>query len=355
MNNLDNIEAMKKIDEDDLMQKTRDMPEQIERCWQDWQKIAIPSHYANTRTILILGMGGSAIGAALTVAFARTECPFVIETCRDYDIPSWVDKNTLVIGVSYSGDTEETLEAFRQAALKTEKLITISTGGKLASLGSQHKALHYFIDYKSQPRSAIGFMVTSILAILVKLRILDLRNEDILEVTQNLRELLRKIDSDVLIYRNPAKLLAQKVQGKIPIVLGCGIFSTVANRWKEHFNENAKNCAYFEEIPEMNHNSLVGLEFPQDLNKKIFFIILESKYSHPRNKLRQNIIKQIFDQRRLSYESVSLDPTGSRLAEMFQMILFGDYVAYYLSILNNVAPDPIKIINFLKEKLNENN
>jgi glucose/mannose-6-phosphate isomerase len=125
----------------------------------------------------------------------------------------------------------------------------------------------------------------------------------------------------------------------------------VARRWKQHLNENAKNQAYFEEIPEMNHNALVGLEFPEELGKKVFFIILESKYDLDRNKLRENIVGQILQQRKVSFENVSIDPTGSKLAEMYQMILFGDFVGFYLAILNNVNPEPVKIIEFLKDRL----
>ncbi|MEI6040511.1 MAG: bifunctional phosphoglucose/phosphomannose isomerase [Candidatus Berkelbacteria bacterium] len=352
-NNLDNIEAMRKLDTADILQKTREMPEQIERCWSDWKTIAIPAHFATAKNVLILGMGGSGIGAALTIALAKYDCPMVVEVSRDYNIPAWVDKSTLVIGVSFSGNTEETLEGFRQAANKTEKLITISTGGKLASLGSQHRALHYQINYDSQPRSAIGFSLTSLLAIFAKLRFLEIRDNDMNEVVTCLNTLLEKIDADVLSYRNPAKLLAQKLVGKIPVILGSGVLAEVARRWKGHLNENAKNQAYFEEIPEMNHNALVGLEYPEELGKKVFFILLESKFNLDRNKRRSMIVSQILTQRKVGFESVSVDTNCGRIAEMYQMIMFGDFVAYYLAILNNVEPEPVKIITFLKDRLAE--
>lgn len=356
MNNvLDNITLIRKLDEADILRKTEEMPEQIERCWSDWQKMTIPAHFATAKNVLILGMGGSGIGAALVASLSRYNCPMVVEVSRDYNIPAWVDKNTLVIGVSYSGETEETLEAFKQAAKKTEKLITISTGGTLASLGSQYKALHYEIEYESQPRSAIGFSLTSLLAVFAKLRFLEISSADIAETVELLNDLLKKIDVDIEFYRNPAKLLAQKMQGRVMVILGSGLLAEVARRWKGHINENAKNQAYFEEIPEMNHNALVGLEMPNDLNKKMFFVILESQYNLERNKLRQNITGQLLTQRKIPYESVIMEPAGGKIAEMYQMILFGDFVAYYLAILNNVAPEPVKAIGLLKEKLAERN
>lgn len=351
MSNLDNIEAIKKLDKDDILTNMQEFPSQIEKCWADWTKIAIPTHYVNAKNVLILGLGGSGIGAALTASIARRECPIIVEVCRDYTIPVWVDKNTLVIAVSYSGYTEETLIAFRSAAAKTDKLITISTGGTLASIGSNHKALHYEVKYSSQPRQALGYSLTSLLAIFAKLRFLDIKASDIEEAMILLKGFLKKVDVDIPVYRNQAKILSQKLVNRIPIILAADPLTEVARRWKGHFNEDAKTAAYFEEIPEMNHNALVGLEFPENLGQRVFIIILESRYNHPRNKLRQNIMTQIFQQRRIPCETVMLEPAGSILAEILQMILLGDYVAYYLAVLNNVAPEPVEIIHFLKDKL----
>jgi len=353
MSNLDNIEAIKKLDKENILENMQEFPDQIEKCWTDWQNIAIPTSFVNAKNVLILGLGGSGIGAAIISSMARRECPMIIETCRDYTIPAWVDKNTLVIAVSYSGYTEETLAAFKAAAAKTDKLITISTGGMLASIGSNHRALHYEVKYRSQPRQALGYSLTSLLAIFSKLRLLEIKSSDIEEALILLKGFLKKVDIDVPVYRNQAKILAQKLTNRIPIILAADPLTTVAQRWKEHFNEHAKTTSYFEEIPEMNHNSLVGLEYPENLGQKVFVFILESRYNHPRNKLRQNIMTQIFSQRRIPCETVMLEPSGSILAETFQMIALGDYIAYYLAVLNNVAPEPVEIINFLKDKLNE--
>ena len=354
-NNLDSIETISKLDKTNILKTFQDLPLQIEKCWADWQNIAIPTHYATCKNVLIMGMGGSAIGASIVASLAKHHSSLVVEVSRDYNIPAWVDKNTLVIAASYSGNTEETIEAFREAAAKTEKLITVSSGGRLASLGSQHRALHYQVEYTSQPRAAIGYNLTSLLAIFSKLRLMEIKNEDIAEAIELLKSIITKIDVDVQNYRNPAKLLAQKLIGKIPIVLASGQLSEIARRWKGDLNENAKNQAYFEEIPEMNHNALVGLEFPDDLSKKVFFILLESKYSHERNKLRQIVVTQILTQRKIPYETVMIEPSGGKIAEIFQMIAFGEFVAFYLAILNNIDPEPVKIIDYLKEKLAEKN
>lgn len=350
-NNLDSYETISKLDKSNILNKIKELPDQMERCWSDWQKIAIPAHFATAKNVLILGMGGSGVGAAIVASLARSHSLMVVEVSRDYDIPQWVDKNTLVIAVSFSGGTEETLEAFRQASAKTEKLITISTGGKLASLGSQHKALHYEIKYDSQPRVAIGFLLTSLLAIFAKLRLMEITNEDMEEAIELVRALKPKIDSEMQQYRNQAKLLAQKMLGRFVIVLGSGHLAEVARRFKGDINENGKSQAYFEEIPEMNHNALVGLEFPEELNKKAFFIILESKYNHSRNRLRIDTTAKILEQKKIPYEVIQIDPSGGKIAEIFQMIYLSEFTSFYLAILNNIDPEPVKIISFLKDKL----
>jgi len=353
MPNLDSIDAIRKLDQEDILGNTQDFPLQIEDCWKEWQRIAIPVHYINSKAILILGMGGSGIGAALIASIAEKISKIPVTVLKDYDIPDWVDRNTLVIGVSYSGNTEETLESFYQASQRTDKMITISTGGKLESLGTQSKAIHFKINYSSQPRAAFGYSFTSLLAIFSKLHFIEITDDEIKESISLLKGLLKRIDVDIPTAQNNAKLLAHRIQGKIPVIIGSGTLAEVARRWKGHINENAKNAAYFEVLPEMNHNALVGLEFPKDLSQKLIFIVLQSKYDHPRNKLRQNIVVQIMQQRKIECETVLMQPPGNFLAEMLQTILLGDFVAYYLAILNNVAPEPVKIINFLKDKLNE--
>jgi len=350
---LDNLSAIMQLDQENMLSNIQDFPDQVERCWADWKKIALPTSFINAKTILILGMGGSAQGGGLAQGLAGKTTEIPIISLRDYDIPGWVDKNTLVIAVSYSGNTEETLEALSQAGKKTDKIITVSTGGKLYSLGSHYKALHYQIHYGSQPRAALGYTFTSILAIFKKLNLLEITDEDIKEALLLLRALQKKLDVEIPSGRNTAKILAEEIDGRIPIIFASSRLKEVARRWKSQFNENSQVAAYFEVLPELNHNSLVGLDFPAEIRKKLFFFILESKYDHPRNRLRENITAQILQEKRIPYETIMMQPAGNPLSEMLQIIYLGDYVSYYLAILNNVAPNPVGIIEVLKGKLAE--
>lgn len=354
MNSLDNLANIQKLDPKNMLQATADFPLQIEECWEDWKNIPLPTHFINAKNVLILGIGGSGISAALVSTLAEKMCHIPVAACRDYTLPVWVDHNTLIIAVSHSGNTEETLETFTQAALKTDKLITISMGGRLASLGSQHKALSYqYYSDVPQPRVAIGYQITSLLAIFGKLKFIEINDDDIKEAVILLKGLVKKLSPENSSTYNLSKQLAQKLLGKIPVIVGSGTLTEVARRWKGDFNENAKQAAYFEILPEMNHNALVGFEFPKNLDNEIFVIILQSQFDHARNKLRQSIVAQILQKKRISYETVMMQPAGSIYAEMFQAITFGGFTSIYLAILNNIDPEPVEIINFLKDKLSE--
>ncbi len=340
------------MDRENLLVNIQEFPDQCQNCWNDWKKIALPANYIQAKNVLILGIGGSAIGGSLVSDLAKS-ASIQIDVSRNYHIPGYVNKDTLIIAISYSGNTEEPISALREASEKTKKIITISTGGKIASLSTNYRTPHYKINYGSQPRQALGYLFISLIAIFSKLDILEIKDDDIKEAIILVQGLQKKIDVGVSTGYNNAKILAQKLQGKIPIIYGSGYLEEVARRWKGEFNENAKSASFFETIPELNHNSLVGLQFPENLKSKIFVIILQSKFDHPRNKLRQEITSEILQKNRINHELVYLKPSPTALSEILQVIHFGDYVSYYLAILNNVEPEPVEIIRFLKDKLTE--
>lgn len=352
MANIDNLSEIQKLDADNILQNIQEFPEQCERCWSDFKNFALPTSFIQAKSVLLCGMGGSGIGGALAAGLGKTtKIPIV--TSADYDIPGFVSKDTLVIITSYSGNTEETISSYKQAAQRTNKIIAISTGGKVASLSTNYRNPHYKIDYGAEPRAALGFTFVAILAIFAKLNYLEIKDDDFREAMVLLKGLQKKIDVNVPRSSNNAKVLAERLVDKIPIIYGSGILSEVARRWKGEFNENAKTASYSEIIPELNHNSLVGLQFPKDLRSKIFVVILQSKFDHPRHRLRQNITAQILQKYRLDCDYVMIEPSPTPIAEVLQTIHFGDYVSFYLAILNNIAPNPVTIINFLKDKLEE--
>lgn len=348
---LDKANNFSKIDKDNMLGNIQDFPFQCEKAFEDMQKFALPTHFIKVKNVVILGMGGSAIGGDLAKSLAQSSCKIPIEIVRDYQLPRFVGSDSLVIGSSYSGETEETLAAFKQAGEKGAKLAVLSTGGKLASLGTKYKAPHYKIEYGSQPRAALGFSFIPIVCILQKIGILPIEKDEIKEAILLLKGYERKLRPEVPLHNNPAKQIAQRIYNNIVVIYGSSTLTNVARRWKTQMNENAKTAAFFETLPELCHNSVVGFDFPKKLKDQIFVVILQSKFDHPRNKLRQSILFSILQRKQISYESVYIQQATSVFSEMLLNISLGDYTSYYLAMLNNVDPTPIEIIKFLKERL----
>ncbi|MCL5407172.1 MAG: SIS domain-containing protein, partial [Patescibacteria group bacterium] len=192
MASVDNLSEIQKLDPDNILRNTQEFPEQCERCWDDFKKFPLPTGFIQAKSVLLCGMGGSGIGGAISASLAKfAEIP--IMTSADYDIPGFVSKDTLVIITSYSGNTEETVSSYKKAAEKTNKIIVISTGGKVASLSTNYRHPHYKINYGSEPRAALGYTLTSILAIFAKLNIIELKDDDFREAIILLKGLQKKI------------------------------------------------------------------------------------------------------------------------------------------------------------------
>lgn len=352
MANIDSLEEINKIDQEGFLKNIQEFPEQCERAWTDWQKIPIPARFVQAKTILITGMGGSGMGGALVRAMLpNSKLPIIL--WQDYGIPGWVNKDTLVIAISFSGNTEETLDSFRQAASQTDKLVTIAQGGELDILSRKYKTCHYKINYVGQPRSSFGFIFTSVAAIFNKLKLLEVSNDDFQEAMILAKAQLKKIDATVPTGNNQAKIIAKKLVGKIPVVFGSGNLGEMARRWCNEFGENSKSAAYYQIIPEMNHNTLNGVEFPKDLKNMIYCLILQSRFDHERNRIRQDVTMQVLQKNRISYESIMMDPSPTAFCEMLLFTLLGAYVSYYLGVLYDSDPSTIKVVHFLKEKLSE--
>jgi len=315
-------------------------------------EFSLPQGYSAVNKVVILGMGGSAICGDLVGSLVALEVKLPILTHRGYDLPAFVDDKTLVIVSSYSGMTEETLSSFEQA-LKTEsKKLVITTGGKLKSLAEQNGVPVFTFDYKAQPRAALPFSFLPILAFLQRLGFIGDRSPDVAEVVQVLQELLQRIEEGVPASHNLAKQLAQRLYANLAVIYGGGILAEVARRWKTQLNENSKAWAFYEVFPELNHNAVVGYQFPEELASRIAVVLLRSASLPQQIKLRYQVTCQLLDRANVSYQIV--DGEGSSpLSQIMSLVLFGDFISYYLAILYNIDPSPVKAIDYLKEQLSK--
>ena len=347
---LDSPAVYPRLDPQAMRTHLRDFPRLCRQAWQMALEFALPADYSEVNKIVVLGMGGSAIGGDLVSALALDEARAPVLVCRDYNLPRYVDGETLVIASSYSGMTEETLSAFQQAIERGAKNLAVTTGGRLKSLCQSRGVPAFIFDYRSQPRAAFPFSFLAILGILHNLGLLRVGPDKAKEAFSSLEKVSAKINEEVPLAQNPAKSLARKLQGRLPVIYGAGLTAEVAHRWKTQFNENSKTMAFYEVFPELDHNAIVGYSLPSEVTGHSMVILLDSYLLHARVRLRYEITRQLLEQAGIYYQTLKGEGQGA-LSQILTLVLLGDYVSYYLGILNQVDPTPVKPITFLKDRL----
>jgi len=303
------------------------------------------------RNIMVSGMGGSAIGGDILRNYISKKADIPVVVNRDYDIPGFVGPSTLVFAVSYSGNTEETLEAYQQARDRGADIIVVSSGGKLSELASRDGQALIKVPAGFVPRAAIGCLFAPLVLVLGKMGILQGVEQEITETTAVLRELRDALNPTVDVPVNLARVIAGKTRETIPVIWGTtGVSEAVAQRWKAQINENAKCPAYYNIFPELNHNEVVGFEVPEDMINRLVYIILRDKDDNERIKKRIEISKNIIKDKVKNI--IEINSSGeSYLARLFSLIYIGDYASVYLALEYGINPTPVKMIDYLKEQL----
>jgi glucose/mannose-6-phosphate isomerase len=342
---------IKKIDRNNMFDVLKDFPLQVKNAIEIANKYNLKNF--NTRgikNIIISGLGGSAIGGDLFRSYTQYEIKIPVTVNRNYSLPKFADSNTLVIISSYSGNTEETISAYKQAIKTKCKIICITSNGEIKKIASKNKHNCIIIPGGLQPRCALGYSFFTLLVLFTKLGFIKDNKKEINETIKILEEGVAEytiLSSE----KNLAMQIAIDLKGKLPIVYSSADLLDVVNlRWRGQLSENAKILAYGNVYPEMNHNELVGWKLNDDILKKIIVIFLKDKNDNERIKLRMNITADIY--KKYANNIITLESTGdSKLGRIFDLIYLGDWVSYYLAILNEVNPTPVDVISFLKNKL----
>lgn len=344
---LDDIAAYKRVDPHGMLASIRDLPRQCRAAWEEAQALELPPDYCDIDKVVILGMGGSAIGGDLLRSLVALESPVPIFGHRGYELPLLVDGRTLLIASSYSGGTEEVLSAFVQALPTGAKKVVITTGGKLLATARANGVPAFVFRYESEPRSALGYSIMPLLAIAGKTGLVGDKSEDVQEAVAVMEGLAKRIDETVPLADNPCKQLAERLRGRLPVIYGAGILAEVAHRWKTQLNESSKVWCFYEELPEANHNAIIGYALPKGIASSAFVVFLRGPAFHPRILLHYDFTRSALDQ--AGVENAVVDAEGkSPLTQMMSTILFGDWLSLYLAILNDVAPAPTTVIDELK-------
>lgn len=349
--NLDDEAQILANDPGGMLKALWSLPEQCVEAERLTQEFNPPQNFAAVNTILVTGLGGSAIGGDLLRVFiaGKSKVPVVVN--RDYVLPEFVSDKTLVFAVSYSGNTEETLSAYAQAREKQANIIALTTGGKLKEMAQRDGVPVITVPGGISPRAATGYLFIPTVVTLAKLGIIpDVAGEisDTITTLQGLRE---KFKPSAPAAGNLAKQIAGKLFGRIPLIWGAtGTTEVVATRWKGQINENSKAMAYWNFLPELNHNEIVGFEKPGELLKQLAVVILRDQNDHPRVQQRMEISKTIIKDKVSSITEVT--STGATvLARTFSLTYTGDYASVYLAALYGIDPSPVKMIDYLKNEL----
>ena len=350
MSVLDDPSAYQRIDISSTRTIIRDLPRQCRVAWREGQAFDLPPDYRDVDKVVILGTGALVIAGDLLRSLAALESPVPILVHRDYGLPLVVDERTLVIAMSYSGDTEETLSAFESALATNAKKLAFTTGGKLLTMARANGVPAFIFGYKSTARGALGYGLISLLAIAEKIGIVGSKADDVEEAEILMEHMADRIGEHVPLKRNPAKDVAVRLQGHLPVVYGAGLLAEVAHRWKTQFNENSKLWSFWEELPEANHNAIVGFRLPKEIAADALVIFLRGPALHPRIRLRYEFTRQALDEAGVATETVDAEGK-SPLAQVLSTVFFGDYVSLYLAILAGVDPSPTAPVADLKRWL----
>ena len=352
MHKLDNRELVSKLDVSNMLDLISNLPDQCRQAYEAGKKSGISKLDCKIDNIVFAGLGGSAIGADIIRVYLQNELKMPVVVSRNYTLPGFVGKNTLLFCSSYSGNTEETISLFQDGLKRRANIITMGSGGRLKELSIKNGFRHILVPTGFPPRTAVGYMSITVLAILAGLGFIGDKEKEANEVYSALTELRdREVGIDVGFEKNISKRLAAGIFGKHCIVYGTSdTTEAVSMRWRGQLAENSKSISSSHVLPEMNHNEIVGWEFPKELLKGFKVIMLRDKNDHPRTKKRMDISKTIIKES--GAEVFELEgKEGRLLARLFSLIYIGDFVSFYLAILNNIDPTPVKRVDYLKAQL----
>ncbi len=300
---------------------------------------------SDIRNILITGMGGSGIGANLVESLTFGRVPIPITVSKGYNIPQFVSPHTLFIACSYSGDTEETLAAINKAMLKRAHIICITSGGKMLELAKEYNLFWIQIPAGSKsPRANLGYLMVSLLSALYHTNLIGAA---FMKETENAIEYLDRGEKAI---QAEAELIAKKLKGKLPIIYCDERLKAMATRFQNQINENAKQLAHINTFPEMNHNEIVGWQFPENILPQAQVVYLYSDHDHERVEKRMEICRPIFEKR--SNPIIDIVAEGASLLEQYYYLIhLTDWISYFLAKENGVDADTVEASDFLKEEL----
>jgi glucose/mannose-6-phosphate isomerase len=340
-------EAIARIDPSDQLGDVLALPEHLrDAVWR--VESAIMQDWDTPAGLVVAGMGGSAIGGALARAALGDHASRPIFVTRAYGLPTWTTPETMVLCASYSGNTEETLACYESAGALGAKRTVVTTGGRLAEMARADGVPVIPLPGGFQPRAAVAYMIVAALEVAALSGAGPRLTAEIDVAASHIEQLVAEwgpdADEDSL-----GKEIARALQGSTPVIAGAGLTAPIAYRWKTQINENAKQPAFWHELPELDHNEIAGWEGAPQLGR-FSAVFLDDSDAHPRVKERMLLTEQLIaDSASAAFRVETRGQTA--IERVISLVLLGDLVSIYLAALGGVDPAPVKAIDELKAAL----
>ena len=349
-NPLDNLEHIAEIDKSGMLDEITKFPDNAETAIIESLKVDLgeESDYNN---VLIAGMGGSAVGGLLLTDWLLYTTKKPIQVSRGYNLPGWVDENTLFLAVSYSGNTEETLSQYHQAVEKGCRIICFCSGGELERLAKENGQPVVYFPKGVQPRAAIPFQFFALAAVAKNVGLVeDEQWEEVLEAIHVSRVLAASMSVESPMNENMGKQLAGLIKDYIPFIYAPRQFQAVAYRYSTQFNENSKSPAATNFFPEMFHNSIMAREGSEDLLCGAIAVIIKDSGENERLKKKMEVARDLMAEH--FGKVVEVQTVGKAvLTRMMSALLIGDFTSAYLGILYGIDPSTTDSIVALKASM----
>lgn len=329
--------ADRKYDKSNMKQVILDFPKQFREGFRVAKNTIAKGKFD---AVLVCGMGGSALpGNVLNTWLKDQKIALPLYINRDYNLPHYIDKNFLTVCISYSGNTQETISCYLQAKKRKLPLAVITSGGKLSKLSKKDKTPIAVVPGNIQPRFALAYQSTALIKILINSGIINDNSKNILSLEKSLKP--KNLESQ-------GKKIAKKIKNRIPLFYASDKNKFIARLWKIQINENSKNPAFFNYIPELNHNEMVGFE---NKNLKPFYIIiLRDSTDNPKNLKRMKVLASIMKKRGVAVDFINIQGKNT-LSKLFSSFLLGAWASYYLALENKVDPTPVSIVEEFKGRM----
>lgn len=337
--------------------KQRDPEDALGIAAEQWQQVRYDAvlengdHDAREITkVIIAGMGGSALAGLLAKALLEEQLVIPFEVVREYELPTYVDASTLVIASSYSGNTEETISSLEQAQERGAQIAVLAAGGKLIAAAKAQSIAHIVLPSGMQPRMAMLANLRALVTLLAHFGVVsDSLNTELAQTADWLHAQTQQWLPSVSTDKNEAKQLALLAVGKTPVIYGGRLTGPLAYKWKISWNENAKNVAFWDVLPEFNHNEFIGWS-SHPIDKPFVVFDLISSYEHPRIRKRFDVSDRLLSGLRPKANQIHL-PGDTALQQLLGGCILADYVSIYVAILNGVDPTPVVLVEKFKDEM----